>query len=320
MPRAAIEIRGLRKSYGAVEAVRGIDLTIAEGEVFGLLGPNGAGKTTTVEIVEGFRRRDAGTVSVLGFDPATGDRKLKQQIGIVLQSTGIDPYLTVAETIDMFRGYYPTPRPRDEVIELVGLTEKRNSKVTKLSGGQQRRLDVAIALAGDPRLLFLDEPTTGFDPGARRGAWETIKNLASLGKTIFLTSHAMDEVEYLADRVAIIAAGRIVAQGAPSTLAGREKAATVVKFQLPATGPELPEQLRAGATVDGANVEVATKDATRTLYDLTSWAVQAHISLDGLEVTRPSLEDVYLEITEDAAAEGAINDAAPSRRAGGPKK
>jgi ABC-2 type transport system ATP-binding protein len=299
---AAIEIRGLRKSYGAVEAVRGIDLTVAEGEVFGLLGPNGAGKTTTVEIVEGFRRRDAGTVSVLGFDPATGNRKLKEQVGIVLQSTGIDPYLTVAETIDMFRGYYPAPRPRDEVIELVGLTEKRDSKVTKLSGGQQRRLDVAIALAGDPRLLFLDEPTTGFDPGARRGAWEVIKNLASLGKTIFLTSHAMDEVEYLADRVAIIAAGRIVAQGAPSTLAGRQTAATVVKFQLPADTTTLPELLRRGATVDGANVELETQDPTRTLYELTSWAVQAHINLEGLEVARPSLEDVYLEITQDAAA------------------
>jgi ABC-2 type transport system ATP-binding protein len=303
MTSAAIEIHGLRKSYGPLEAVRGIDLTVSEGEVFALLGPNGAGKTTTVEIVEGFRRRDAGTISVLGFDPASGARKLKQQIGIVLQSTGIDPYLTVAETIDMFRGYYPSPRPRDEVIELVGLTDKRDAKVTKLSGGQHRRLDVAIALAGDPRLLFLDEPTTGFDPGARRSAWEVIKNLAALGKTIFLTSHAMDEVEYLADRVAIIAAGRIVAEGTPSTLAGRQKAATVVKFRLPVPGPELPEQLRQGATIEGSNVEVATTDPTRTLYDLTSWAVQAHASLDGLEVARPTLEDVYLEITHDAAAE-----------------
>jgi ABC-2 type transport system ATP-binding protein len=302
---AAIEIRGLRKSYGAVEALRGIDLSVSEGEVFGLLGPNGAGKTTTVEIVEGFRRRDAGSVSVLGFDPAAGDRKLKQQIGIVLQSTGMDPYLTVAETIDMFRGYYPAPRPRDEVIELVGLTDKRDATVTKLSGGQHRRLDVAIALAGDPRLLFLDEPTTGFDPGARRSAWEVIKNLAALGKTIFLTSHAMDEVEYLADRVAIIAAGRIVAEGAPSTLAGRQKAATVVKFQLPAEVRELPEQLRQGATVEGDQVQVSTNDPTRTLYELTSWAVQTHISLAGLEVSRPSLEDIYLGITQDAAAEAA---------------
>jgi ABC-2 type transport system ATP-binding protein len=301
MSSAAIEIRGLRKSYGTVEAVKGIDLSVSEGEVFGLLGPNGAGKTTTVEIVEGFRRRDAGSVSVLGIDPASGGRNLKQQIGIVLQSTGMDPYLTVAETIDMFRGYYPAPRPRDEVIELVGLTDKRDAKVNKLSGGQHRRLDVAIALAGDPRLLFLDEPTTGFDPGARRSAWEVIKNLAALGKTIFLTSHAMDEVEYLADRVAIIAAGRIVAEGAPSTLAGREKAATVVRFQLPNHGPELPERLRQGARVDGASFELATQDPTRTLHELTSWAVQANLSLEGLEVARPSLEDVYLEITQNAA-------------------
>lgn len=305
MTVAAIEIRGLHKSYGAVGAVRGIDLSVSEGEVFGLLGPNGAGKTTTVEIIEGFRRRDAGTVSVLGMDPATGDRKLKQQVGIVLQSTGMDPYLTVAETIDMFRSYYPAPRPRDEVIELVGLADKRDALVTKLSGGQHRRLDVAIALAGDPRVLFLDEPTTGFDPGARRSAWEVIKNLASLGKTIFLTSHAMDEVEYLADHVAIIAAGRIVAQGPPSTLAGREKAATVVRFELPANGPTLPEQLQREAEINGTSVEVRTLDATRTLYELTSWAVQAHVLLEALEVARPSLEDVYLTITKDAAAEGA---------------
>ena len=190
----AVEITDLRKSYGSIEAVRGISLTVNEGEVFALLGPNGAGKTTTVEILEGFRHRDGGRVSVLGFDPADGDRRLKEQMGIVLQTVGVDPYLTVAETVDMFRGYYPKPRPRDEVIELVGLTEKRDSRVTKLSGGQQRRLDMAVALAGDPRVLFLDEPTTGFDPGARRSAWETIKGLSSLGKTIFLTSHSMDEV------------------------------------------------------------------------------------------------------------------------------
>jgi len=293
----AVEVVDLRKSYGAVEAVRGISLTVAEGEVFALLGPNGAGKTTTVEILEGFRRRDGGKVSVLGFDPATNDRRLKEQLGIVLQTSGVDPYLTVAETVDMFRGYYPKPRPRDEVIQLVGLTEKKDSRVTKLSGGQRRRLDVAIALAGDPRLLFLDEPTTGFDPGARRNAWEVIKGLAGLGKTIFLTSHSMDEVQYLADRVVIIAAGKIVAQGTPDTLAGREKAAAVVRFQLPAS-TELPERLRQVARIDDGNVEVETNDPTRTLYDLTSWAVQGEISLEGLEVTRPSLEDVYLEITK----------------------
>jgi ABC-2 type transport system ATP-binding protein len=297
----AVEITDLRKSYGPVEAVRGISLSVQEGEVFALLGPNGAGKTTTVEILEGFRRRDSGQVSVLGFDPASGGRQLKEQLGIVLQTSGVDPYLTVTETVEMFGSYYPKPRPADEVIELVGLTEKRDSRVTKLSGGQRRRLDVAIALAGDPRLLFLDEPTTGFDPGARRNAWEVIKGLAGLGKTIFLTSHSMDEVQYLADRVVIIAAGRIVAEGAPDTLAGREKASAVVRFQLP-EGVELPERLRQGAKVERGTVEVEAPDPTRTLYDLTSWAVQASISLEGLEVTRPSLEDVYLSITEDVAA------------------
>jgi len=296
----AVEVVDLRKSYGAVEAVRGISLSVAEGEVFALLGPNGAGKTTTVEILEGFRRRDSGKVSVLGFDPASGDRKLKEQLGIVLQTSGVDPYLTVAETVDMFRGYYPAPRPRDEVLELVGMIEKKDARVTKLSGGQRRRLDVAIALAGDPRLLFLDEPTTGFDPGARRNAWEVIKGLAGLGKTIFLTSHSMDEVQYLADRVVIIAAGKIVAEGTPDTLAGREKAAAIVRFQMPANAA-LPAALRQAVRMDNGIVELETNDPTRTMYELTSWAVQAGISLDGLELTRPSLEDAYLEITKDAA-------------------
>src|SRR5205823_3079747 len=201
------------------------------GEVFALLGPNGAGKTTTVEILEGFRHRDGGEVSVLGFDPAKGDRELKSRIGIVLQSTGIDPYLSVVETIDAFRSYYPSPRPVGEIIDLVGLGQKRDSRVSKLSGGQQRRLDVAIALAGDPELLFLDEPTTGFDPGARRNAWQIIRNLEALGKTVFLTTHYMDEAQNLAKQVAVIAAGEIVAQGPASTLAGRDRAATLVRFR-----------------------------------------------------------------------------------------
>jgi ABC-2 type transport system ATP-binding protein len=296
----AVEVVDLHKSYGALEAVRGIDLHVEEGEVFALLGPNGAGKTTTVEILEGFRRRDAGRVSVLGFDPATNDRKLKDQLGIVLQTSGVDPYLTVAETVDMFRGYYPKPRPRDEVLQLIGLMDKRDSRVTKLSGGQRRRLDVGIALAGDPRLLFLDEPTTGFDPGARRNAWEVIKGLAGLGKTIFLTSHSMDEVQYLADRVVIIASGKVVAEGAPDTLAGRQKAATSVRFQLAAT-VDLPGRLRQDAKIEGGTIELETQDPTRLLYELTSWAVQAGVSLEGIEVTRPSLEDVYLEITQGEA-------------------
>lgn len=302
MGTVAVEVVDLHKSYGALEAVRGIDFTVDEGEVFALLGPNGAGKTTTVEILEGFRRRDSGRVSVLGFDPATNDRKLKDQLGIVLQTSGVDAYLTVAETVDMFRGYFPKPRPRDEVLELVGLMDKRDARVTKLSGGQRRRLDVGIALAGDPRLLFLDEPTAGFDPGARRNAWEVIKSLAGLGKTIFLTSHSMDEVQYLADRVVIIAGGKVVAQGTPDTLAGRQKAATSVRFQL-AESVDLPERLRQGAKVDEGVIELETQDPTRLLYDLTSWAVQAGVKLEAIEVTRPTLEDVYLEITEGPAAE-----------------
>jgi ABC-2 type transport system ATP-binding protein len=296
----AIEVVDLHKSYGSTRAVQGISFSVAEGEVFAMLGPNGAGKTTTVEILEGFRRRDSGNVSVLGYDPATDNRSLKEQLGIVLQTTGVDPYLTVAETIDMFRGYYPKPRSRDEVLKLVGLEEKRDTRVTKLSGGQRRRLDVAIALAGDPALLFLDEPTSGFDPGARRNAWEVIKGLAALGKTIFLTSHAMDEVQYLADRVVIISSGKVVAEGTPDTLAGRQKQTTIVRFRI-AAQVELPESLRATTHVDGEEVEIETADPTRTLYDLTSWAVQQGVTLESLEVTRPSLEDVYLAITGGVA-------------------
>jgi len=300
----AVEVEGLRKAYGPVEAVRGISFEVAEGEVFALLGPNGAGKTTTVEILEGFRHRDGGKVSVLGFDPASGDRRLKVQMGVVLQTTGVDPYLTVAETVDMFRGYFPRPRARDEVIKLVGLEDKSGARVTRLSGGQRRRLDVAIALAGDPQILFLDEPTTGFDPGAKRNAWEVIKGLAGLGKTIFLTSHSMDEVQFLADRVVIIAAGRIVAEGTPESLMGRQQSDTLIRFRLPDSAGALPEALRGAARLDGGSVEIETKDPTRALFELTSWAVQKNVSLDGLQVMRPSLEDVYLEITRKAEAVG----------------
>jgi ABC-2 type transport system ATP-binding protein len=212
---AAVDVRGLTKSYRDVHAVAGLDLSIQRGEIYALLGPNGAGKTTTVEILEGYRSRDGGTVTVLGYDPGHQRRQLKSRIGIVLQSTGVDRYLTVAETIAMYAGYYPDPRPVQEVIELVGLRPKRNTRVIKLSGGQQRRLDVAIALVGNPDLLFLDEPTTGFDPSARHEAWEVVKNLAALGKTVLLTTHYMDEAQYLADRVGVITAGRIVAEGPP---------------------------------------------------------------------------------------------------------
>src|SRR6266540_5299763 len=307
MDGTAIVIKDLRKSYGNVEAVRGIDLTVREGEVFALLGPNGAGKTTTVEILEGYRSRDAGEVSVLGQDPAKGSRSLKSQIGIVLQSTGIDPYLTVAETIEFYRAAYPSPRPLDEIIELVGLKEKRNSRVIKLSGGQQRRLDVAVALAGDPKLLFLDEPTTGFDPSARRIAWEVVRNLAALGKTVFLTTHYMDEAQYLAREVAIIAGGCLVAQGPPGTLAGRDTAATRVRFRLP-VGAMLPENIEREATESNGLVEFSTTDPTHTLHELTGWALEQRISLEGLEVARPSLEDVYLEITRSAEGEAVARD------------
>ncbi|TMK84577.1 MAG: ABC transporter ATP-binding protein [Actinobacteria bacterium] len=297
MADAAIEVRALRKSYGDVEAVKGIDLTVRVGEVFALLGPNGAGKTTTVEILEGFRDRSGGEARVLGQDPATRDRRLRARIGIVLQSTGIDPYLTVAETIDLFRSYYATPRPVDEVIELVGLTEKRDTRVLKLSGGQQRRLDVGIALAGDPELLFLDEPTTGFDPSARRNAWGVVKNLAELGKTILLTTHYMDEAQVLADRVAVISAGVIVAEGDPASLGGRDTAATLVRFRLPPGQGDVPPSLAEGVSTDDGRVELRTTDPTRTLYELTRWAVERGVVLEGLDVTRPTLEDVYLELT-----------------------
>jgi ABC-2 type transport system ATP-binding protein len=291
----AIEVHGLRKTYGDVEAVRGIDLSVSSGEVFALLGPNGAGKTTTVEILEGFRKRTAGEARVLGFDPAKRDPELRRQVGIVLQSTGVDPYLTVAETIELYRAYYPHPRPLDEVIQVVGLEEKRDTKVDKLSGGQQRRLDVAIALAGDPLLLFLDEPTTGFDPNARRNAWEVVKNLQSLGKTIFLTTHYMDEAQYLANRVAVIARGEIVAEGPPSVLGGRATAATTIRFRLPEDVAGLPDWGQ--STVSDGTLEIRTEDPMKLLHDITGWALEQGVRLEGLEAHRPSLEDVYLELT-----------------------
>jgi ABC-2 type transport system ATP-binding protein len=294
MAEPVIQVRGLRKSYGDVEAVRGIDLTVEQGEVFALLGPNGAGKTTTVEILEGYRQRTGGEASVLGRDPAKLDRATKARIGIVLQSTGVDPFLTVRETIDMYRGYYPHPRPVDEVIEVVGLKEKRDARVNKLSGGQQRRLDVAIALAGDPELLFLDEPTTGFDPSARRNAWQIVRNLISLGKTVFLTTHYMDEAQYLANRVAVIAKGVIVAEGPPATIGGRDTAQTVIRFRVE-DGEGLPSlgQVPLG---DGT-LELRTEHPTKVLHELTAWALDRGGELEGLEVYRPTLEDIYLELT-----------------------
>jgi ABC-2 type transport system ATP-binding protein len=295
MSERVIEIRGLRKSYDDVDAVAGVDLHVDRGEVFALLGPNGAGKTTATEILEGYRTRTAGDVSVLGHDPARREQDLRERIGIVLQSTGVDRFLTVRETIEMYGGYYPQHRPADEVIEVVGLQEKADSRVRLLSGGQQRRLDVAIALAGDPELLFLDEPTTGFDPSARRNAWQMVKNLVSLGKTVWLTTHFMDEAQYLADRVAVIARGAIVAEGTPDSIAGRDRMRTTIRFRVPADAPAVPDlgQVLAG---DGAFV-LAADDATRTVHQLTSWAVELGLSFELLEVTQPSLEDVYLQLT-----------------------
>ncbi len=292
-------VSGLHKRYGSIEAVADVDLTVRQGEVFALLGPNGAGKTTTVEILEGHRKRDAGEVRVLGHDPGQGPRTLRERIGIVLQSTGVEEYLTVREVVQLYGGYYPRPRDVDEVIALVGLTEQARRPVRKLSGGQRRRVDLAVALAGDPDLLFLDEPTTGFDPSARRQAWDMIKGLVSLGKTIFLTTHFMDEAQRLADRVAVIAAGRIVAEGTPDTIGGRQAGLTTVRFGLP-PGTDLPD--RYGASLSGARYELETDSATRLLHSLTDWAMSADVELEGLEVSRPSLEDAYLKLTGSPTA------------------
>jgi ABC-2 type transport system ATP-binding protein len=277
----AIAVRDLHKSYGAHEVLHGVSFEIEESEVFGLLGPNGAGKTTTVEILEGYRRRDAGAVSVLGFDPERGERTLRERIGVVLQSSSIYPNLTVIENLALFAGYYPRHRDPDEVIGLVGLAEKRRARVRTLSGGQKRRLDLGLALVGDPELVFLDEPTTGFDPVARRAAWETIRSLRSLGKTILLTTHYLDEAEQLADRLAVLREGRIVSLGSPRELTG-SRAETEIRFRR-----------------EGELVVLRTREPTRLLQTLTSEALDGGYELEGLEVRRPTLEDVYLELTTE---------------------
>ncbi len=281
---SAIAVRDLRKTYGELEAVRGISFEVQQGEVFGLLGPNGAGKTTTVEILEGYRRRDAGQVEVLGTDPAAAGGDWRERIGVVLQSSAMYETLTVAEMLKVFAGYYRKPRPVDEVVELVGLHEKRDNRVRLLSGGQRRRLDLGLALVGDPELIFLDEPTTGFDPGARRRAWETIRGLRSLGKTILLTTHYLDEAEQLADRVAVLRQGEIVASGAPAELTGSVQQ-TEIRYR-----------------ENGREVVLHTDEPTRLLHELTDKALSEGRELEGLVVRRPSLEDVYLSLTEEAEA------------------
>jgi ABC-2 type transport system ATP-binding protein len=278
---AAIAVRGLRKSYGDVQALRGIDFEVRPGEVFGLLGPNGAGKTTTVEILEGYRPRSGGEVSVLGYDPGRSERAFRERIGVVLQSSEPIAVLTVAEMLRVFAGYYRNPRPVDEVVELVGLAEKRDARIKTLSGGQKRRLDLGIALAGDPEVLFLDEPTTGFDPAARRAAWELVRNLRSLGKTILLTTHYLDEAQQLSDRIAVLRAGEIVSSGTPAEVVGTTRE-TEIRFRR-----------------DGETVVLRTDEPTRVLRDLTAEAVAAGRELDGLEVRRPTLEDVYLDLVGD---------------------
>jgi ABC-2 type transport system ATP-binding protein len=297
LPDPVISIKGLRMSYGSTEAVRGIDLEVNRGEVFAFLGPNGAGKTTTVEILEGYRRRSGGEVTVLGEDPQRAGRDWRERIGIVLQSGRLDPYLTVRESLDLYAGYFRNPRPTEDVIALIGLEGKADERASRLSGGQQRRLDVGMALVGDPELLFLDEPTTGFDPSARRQAWEVIAGLRDLGKTVFLTTHYMDEAQRLADRVTIIAAGQIVARGTPEDLGERDSGETTIRYR-----------------ADGREVTVQTADPVKTLHELTGSALANGEELEGLEVTRPSLEDIYLELTAAAEASAAPEEAPTSGR------
>jgi ABC-2 type transport system ATP-binding protein len=298
----AIEVSGLRKAYGEIEAVRGVSFEVARGEVFCLLGPNGAGKTTTVEILEGYRVRTAGDVRVLGHDPAAGGRELHEAVGIVLQQCGVQRDLTVRELVEMYGRYHERSRPVDEVIGLVELTEKRNVRAKELSGGQRRRLDLAIALVGDPELIFLDEPTTGFDPAARRQAWSTIKSLCELGKTIFLTTHFMDEAQALADRVAVMRGGEIIAAGRPEELGGRNLRPAEIRFALPPEWSlgDIPNVPSVSREIQADRVTVLTREPVVAAHELTTWALYHDVELAHFSVTQPTLEDIYLELTSSS--------------------
>jgi ABC-2 type transport system ATP-binding protein len=295
----AIEVRDLLKSYGEVEAVRGVSFEVARGEVFCLLGPNGAGKTSIVEILEGYRKRTHGDVSVLGMDPAHSERELRERVGIVLQECGVQNDLTVRELIEMYGRYHRRRRPTDEVIELVELGDKRDTRARNLSGGQRRRLDLALALVGEPDLIFLDEPTTGFDPGARRHAWSTISSLCDLGKTVFLTTHYMDEAQHLANRVAVMNAGQIIALGRPEELGGRDLRPAEIRFSLSAEWSlgDLPDVPCEHRSLAGDRVQVLTKEPVVAAQRITTWAVDNDVDLGHFSVSQPTLEDIYLELT-----------------------
>jgi len=304
-----VTVRGLTKQYGSHPAVNGIDLEVRRGEIFAFLGPNGAGKTTTVEILEGFRARSGGEVDVLGTDPAVAGGAWRDRVGVVLQESAPEPGLSVREALRLYAGFYSRPRDVEELIGLVGLTERADALGAELSGGQRRRLDVAMALIGDPELVFLDEPTTGFDPAARRAMWEVIAGLRDLGTTVFLTTHYMDEAEHLADRIAVISGGRIVAEGAPETLGGREHMNSTIRFTLPAgTGPrDLPDGLRPLAEREPGRDDVVVLRSERPLVHvqaLASWALGRGFDLPDLDVHRPSLEEVYLSLTDPHTTKG----------------
>ena len=296
---ATIQASGLRKSYGSLEALKGVDIEVSEGECFAFLGPNGAGKTTVVEILEGYRPRSGGEARVLGKDPADFGRRERERIGVVLQSCNVQAELTVRESIQQYAGYYTSPLDTDRVLDLVGLREQSDQRAGRLSGGQQRRLDVGLALVGDPELIFLDEPTTGFDPSARRQAWEVVDGLKELGKTIFLTTHYMDEAEALADRVAVIFKGRIVAEGSPATLGGRDRAETVISCVLSGSAERQVPAFEGNCVRDGDALHLRTPEPVVSLHVLTGWARETGVDLLDLQVHRPTLEDIYLGLTRE---------------------